>query len=195
MPDPTEAAKTNEAPNIANLLGSISDRTMNADTAQVVSAWLSHNTCQPGDIPALIASVHAAFSGLSGGAAPVAAPAPKQEPAVPIKKSVFPDHIVCLEDGKEMKMLKRHLMTAYGMSPEQYRAKWGLPADYPMVAPEYAKKRSSLAKDAGLGRKREPAVEGAAATTEAAPAPKQPVRVLRAPKKPAPKKGAAKAAT
>jgi predicted transcriptional regulator len=185
MPDPTETAKTT-----IGQLGS--GCTMNAETAQVVSAWLSRNTCQPGDIPALIASVSAAFSGLANGAAP----APRQEPAVPIKKSVFPDYIVCLEDGKQMKMLKRHLMTAYSMSPDEYRKKWGLPPDYPMVAPEYAKKRSSLAKDAGLGRKRDPAAEGATAAEAAPPAPRQ-VRVLRAPKKAPPKKkgAAAKAAT
>jgi predicted transcriptional regulator len=195
MPDPTDPTKTNDAPSISHLLGGIGERSMNADTAQVVAAYLSHNTCSPEQIPGLIVSVHSAFSGLIVGAAPAMPAAPKQEPAVPVKKSVFPDHIVCLEDGKQMKMLKRHLMTAYSMTPDQYRAKWGLPPDYPMVAPEYAKKRSSLAKDAGLGRKRPDAAAEGAATTETAPATTETARVLRAPKKTgSAKKGKAAAA-
>jgi predicted transcriptional regulator len=103
------------------------------------------------DLPVLIANVHGALAGL-GGAAPV--PEVKQEPAVSIRASIKPDYIVCLEDGKKLKMLKRHLMTHYQMTPEQYRAKWNLPADYPMVAPNYAEQRRTLAKKIGLGTKR-----------------------------------------
>lgn len=117
---------------------------------EIVAAHLSNNTVAVGDIPRLIHEVFGALSGLSqDGAARI--PAERQEPAVPIKKSVMPEYIVCLEDGKKLKMLKRHLRTAYGLSPEQYREKWHLPADYPMVAPNYAKKRSSLARQIGLG--------------------------------------------
>ena len=117
--------------------------------AQIVSAHVGHNAVPVEDLPALIKSVYATL------VQPEAqTPEPeKREPAVPIKKSVFADHIVCLEDGKKLKMLKRHLHTSYGLTPEQYRAKWGLPANYPMVAPNYAEKRSTLAKAIGLGRK------------------------------------------
>jgi predicted transcriptional regulator len=117
---------------------------------EIVAAHLSNNTVAVGDIPRLIHEVYGALSGLGQDAAP-RLPAPPQEPAVPIKKSVMAEYIVCLEDGKKLKMLKRHLRTAYGLSPEQYREKWNLPADYPMVAPNYAKKRSSLARQIGLG--------------------------------------------
>ena len=119
--------------------------------AQIVSAHVGHNAVPVEDLPALIKSVYATL------VQPEAqTPEPeKREPAVPIKKSVFADHIVCLEDGKKLKMLKRHLQTSYGLTPEQYRAKWGLPANYPMVAPNYAEKRSELAKAFGLGRKAE----------------------------------------
>ena len=119
-------------------------------TAQIVSAHVANNTVQPDALPGLIQSV---FKTLA--AAGKESPEPvKLEPAVPIKRSVFADHIVCLEDGKKLKMLKRHLRTAYGLSPEEYRAKWGLPADYPMVAPNYAAQRSAFAKKIGLGRGR-----------------------------------------
>jgi predicted transcriptional regulator len=114
----------------------------------IVSAHLSHNTVPVGDIPRLIHEVYGALTGL--GQIP-ARSAERLEPAVPVKKSVTADYIVCLEDGKKLKMLKRHLRTAYGLTPEQYREKWSLPADYPMVAPNYAKKRSSLARQIGLG--------------------------------------------
>jgi predicted transcriptional regulator len=117
---------------------------------EIVAAHLSNNTVPVGDIPRLIAEVYGALTGL-GQASVVTAVASTQEPAVPVKKSVMPDHIVCLEDGKKLKMLKRHLRTVYGLTPEQYREKWNLPADYPMVAPNYAKKRSSLARQIGLG--------------------------------------------
>ena len=122
-------------------------------TAQIVAAHVSNNAVTLADVPALIEQVHRTLSGL--GTAVVAAPVPAErpQPAVPIKKSVNDDYLVCLEDGKKLKMLKRHLKTAYDMTPEQYRERWGLPSDYPMVAPNYAKHRSSLAKKIGLGTK------------------------------------------
>ncbi len=119
-------------------------------TADIVAAHVSNNSVAADDVASLIRSVYDALSGL-GGAAPVAAP--RQEPAVSIRASVKPDYIVCLDDGKKLKMLKRHLMTHYGMTPDDYRAKWGLPADYPMVAPNYAEQRRTLAKQIGLGTK------------------------------------------
>ncbi|HYF23539.1 MAG TPA: MucR family transcriptional regulator [Caulobacteraceae bacterium] len=119
-------------------------------TADIVSAYVGNNSVSAADLPALIQSVHRALSGVTGGAE-VAQPAPK-EPAVPVKKSITPDHLVCLEDGRKFKSLKRHLRTKYNMSPEEYRAKWNLPKDYPMVAPNYAKARSDLAKQMGLGQ-------------------------------------------
>jgi predicted transcriptional regulator len=120
-------------------------------TADIVSAHVSNNSVAVSDLPSLIQNVHGALSGL-GQVAP--APEVKPEPAVSIRSSVKPDFIVCLEDGKKLKMLKRHLMTHYQMTPEQYRSKWGLPADYPMVAPNYAEQRRTLAKKIGLGTKR-----------------------------------------
>ena len=114
----------------------------------IVSAHLSNNTVPVGDIPRLIHEVYGALTGL-GQVPPKSTE--RQEPAVSVKKSVTADYIVCLEDGKKLKMLKRHLRTAYGLTPEQYREKWGLPPDYPMVAPNYAKKRSTLARQIGLG--------------------------------------------
>ena len=119
-------------------------------TAQIVSAHVSNNSVQSSDLPALIQQVYTALSTL--GSVPAQA-AEKPEPAVPVRKSVFPDYIVCLEDGKKLKMLKRHLMTSYGMTPDAYRERWGLPSNYPMVAPSYAERRSTLAKSIGLGRK------------------------------------------
>ncbi len=120
-------------------------------TADIVAAHVSNNSVAVSDLPVLIANVHGALAGL-GGSAPV--PEVKQEPAVSIRSSIKPDFIICLEDGKKLKMLKRHLMTHYQMTPEQYRAKWNLPADYPMVAPNYAEQRRTLAKKIGLGTKR-----------------------------------------
>jgi predicted transcriptional regulator len=118
-------------------------------TAQIVSAHVSNNSVTPDALPSLIQDVYRTLAGVGK-----ETPQPdKPQPAVPIKKSVFPDHIVCLEDGKKLKMLKRHLKTAYNMTPEQYRERWGLPSDYPMVAPNYARHRSSLAKKIGLGTK------------------------------------------
>jgi predicted transcriptional regulator len=124
--------------------------------AQVVAAYVSNHKVETAELPLLIQHVYQSFlkldvnassgsTSFSGGERP--------EPAVSIKKSVTPDYIICLEDGKKLKMLKRHLMTAYNMTPEQYRERWGLPADYPMVAPNYAKQRSKLARAAGLGTK------------------------------------------
>ena len=118
-------------------------------TAQIVSAHLGHNNIPANNIPGLIQQVYTTLRGLG----PEPAAAETREPAVPIKRSVFPDYIICLEDGKKLKMLKRHLQTAYNMSVDQYRDKWGLPPNYPMVAPNYAEHRSSLAKKIGLGRK------------------------------------------
>jgi predicted transcriptional regulator len=119
-------------------------------TAQIVAAHVSHNAVPADHLPSLIQDIYRTLSGM-GQEAPIVAD--KQLPAVPVKKSIFPDYLVCLEDGKKLKMLKRHLSTAYAMTPEQYREKWGLAADYPMVAPSYAKHRSSLAKQIGLGTK------------------------------------------
>lgn len=120
-------------------------------TADIVAAHVSNNTVAVSDLPVLIANVHNALANLGG---PVAEPEVKQEPAVSVRASIKPDYIVCLEDGKKLKMLKRHLMTHYQMTPEAYRAKWNLPADYPMVAPNYAEQRRTLAKKIGLGTKR-----------------------------------------
>ncbi len=140
-------------------------------TAQIVAAYVSKNSTPGADLPALIDRV---FQSLAGVATASATPAPqaRPEPAVPVRKSVFADHIVCLEDGKKLKMLKRHLMTSYNLTPQAYRERWGLPPDYPMVAPAYAEKRSTLAKSIGLGRKPGGGVAAKAATaveTEAAP--------------------------
>jgi predicted transcriptional regulator len=119
--------------------------------ADVVAAYVSHNTLPLGELTGLIADVHGALARVAGRGA---APAEAQKPAVPVKKSVTPDYIVCLEDGRKFKSLKRHLRTQYGMTPERYREKWGLPTDYPMVAPNYAKARSDLARTMGLGQQR-----------------------------------------
>jgi predicted transcriptional regulator len=121
-------------------------------TANIVSAYVSNNTVAARDIPALINQVHAALMRVTTGQ-PDSSTEPLK-PAVPVKRSITPDHIVCLEDGKKFKSLKRHLRTQYSMTPEQYREKWGLPADYPMVAPNYAAARSQLAKQMGLGQQR-----------------------------------------
>jgi predicted transcriptional regulator len=130
--------------------------------ADIVSAYVSNNSVATADLPVLIGNVHSALLGVAGGSAGAAtAEAPK--PAISVKKSVTPDYIVCLEDGKRFKSLKRHLQTKYNMTPAQYREKWNLPPDYPMVAPSYAAARSNLAKEMGLGqqrRKRRIAVAG-----------------------------------
>ena len=119
-------------------------------TADIVAAHVSNNSVAVNDLPNLINNVHGALTGLSGRNAPET----KLEPKVPIRSSIKPDYIVCLEDGKRLKMLKRHLMTHYQMTPDQYRQKWGLNSDYPMVAPNYAEQRRALAKAIGLGTKR-----------------------------------------
>lgn len=119
-------------------------------TANIVAAHLSHNQVTDEALPSLIQSVYRSLSTVGE---PEVEPIISAIPAVPVKKSVFPDFIVCLEDGKKLKMLKRHLSTSYGMTPDDYRTKWGLPRDYPMVAPNYASTRSALAKQIGLGRK------------------------------------------
>ena len=116
-------------------------------TTEIVSAHVSNNTLPVSDLPQLIQDVYKTLANVGSGQAA----ADRLQPAVSVKKSVHPDYIVCLEDGKKLKMLKRHLKTAYDMTPEQYRERWGLPRDYPMVAPNYAKHRSSLAKKIGLG--------------------------------------------
>ena len=136
------------------------DSTLITLTADIVAAHVTNNSVAVSDLPSVIQSVHDALNRLGKADA---APEAKQEPAVSIRASVKPDYIVCLEDGKKLKMLKRHLMTHYQLTPAEYRTKWNLPSDYPMVAPDYAEKRRALAKKIGLGRKPKVA---------AAPAPK-----------------------
>ncbi len=129
-----------ENTNHANLL---------SQTVEIVSSYVSNNTVLLGDLPRLIEETYAALEAQGSGGD--AADPERPRPAVPIKKSIQPDYIVCLEDGKQLKMLKRHLKTAYNMTPEEYRERWNLPSDYPMVAPNYARRRSQLAKQIGLG--------------------------------------------
>ncbi|RWA73996.1 MucR family transcriptional regulator [Mesorhizobium sp.] len=119
-------------------------------TADIVSAYVSNNSVPVASLPDLIESVNSSLSKIGG---PIAPETPAQAPAVNPKRSVFPDYIICLEDGKKFKSLKRHLGVHYGLTPDEYREKWGLKPDYPMVAPNYAAQRSTLAKAAGLGRK------------------------------------------
>ena len=138
-------------------------------TASIVSAYLSNNPTPAAEIPGLISQIHAALLRVSAGRPE--APLEPAKPAVPVKKSMTPDYLVCLEDGKRFKSLKRHLRTVYDLTPEQYRAKWGLAHDYPMVAPNYAAARSELAKQLGLGQKRrsEPVVEAQPEPVQAEP--------------------------
>ncbi len=131
------------------------EQTANADllglTAEIVAAHVSNNPVALTDLPNLIQEVYRTLSNVG---VPQAKPEPERpQPAVPVKKSITPGYLICLEDGKKLKMLKRHLQTSYNMTPEQYRERWGLSSDYPMVAPDYAKHRSSLAKKIGLGTK------------------------------------------
>lgn len=141
-------------------------------TTEIVAAYAGHNAVATGELPGLIGTVYEALR--SAGAVEAEKPAEALVPAVPIKKSVTPEYIVCLEDGKKLKMLKRHLATSYDMTPAAYRQRWGLPADYPMVAPAYAAQRSALAKSSGLGRK----------PIEAAPEPEpEPAPVAKLPKR------------
>jgi predicted transcriptional regulator len=133
-------------------------------TADIVAAHVSNNSVAISDIPLVIRSVHEALAGLASGAEPEPEP---QQPAVSVRSSVKPDYIVCLEDGKKLTMLRRYLMTNFGMTPDEYRAKWNLPKDYPMVAPNYSERRRVLAKEIGLGSKgrgggRKPAARGRA---------------------------------
>ncbi len=139
-------------------------------TAKLVAACLRNSPLSVDELPELIRAINGAVA--SASTCETAAPEQPLAPAVPVKKSVQPDYIVCLEDGKKLKMLKRHLMTTYGMTPDEYRAKWGLPPDYPMVAPNYAAHRSSLAKESGLGRKPAAQAEAAAPTSAKAQKPK-----------------------
>ena len=129
----------------------VAEDTLLTLTADIVAAHVSNNSVAVNDLPNLIQNVHAALNGISNASS---APEPKPEPKVSIRSSVKPDYIVCLEDGKKLKMLKRHLMTHYNMTPDQYRQKWGLSGEYPMVAPNYAEQRRNLAKSIGLGTKR-----------------------------------------
>lgn len=147
--------------------------TLIALTADIVSAHVSNNSVAVSDLPLLIQNVHNALASLGD---ELVEPEVKQEPAVSVRASIKPDYIVCLEDGKKLKMLKRHLMTHYQMTPDQYRAKWNLPADYPMVAPDYAERRRVLAKKIGLGRK-------PGSTVAPKPAPPAPKKVGRPRKK------------
>ena len=138
------------------------EETLVAIASDIVAAYVANNSVALADLPSLIGDVHRALVDVAN---PVAeTPAEAQKPAVSIKKSVSPDFLICLEDGKKFKSLKRHLRTQYNMSPDEYRAKWGLPADYPMVAPSYAEQRSKLAKNLGLGTlRKKPAPEPVAA--------------------------------
>ena len=129
-------------------------------TAEIVASYVENNALATGDVPALIQSVHRALTSIASGVEAVEA-APK-EPAVPVRRSITPDYLVCLEDGRKFKSLKRHLRTKYNLSPEDYRTKWGLAKDYPMVAPNYAKARSDLAKQMGLGQGGRQAAKGGA---------------------------------
>ena len=147
-------------------------------TADIVGAHVAHNNVPTGDIAGLIQSVHTALKGLGQAPEPVVE---KQEPAVSIRSSVKPDHIVCLEDGKKLKMLKRYLRTNYDMSPDEYRRKWNLPSDYPMVAPNYAEKRRTLAHSIGLGRKSVEVPPAPEPTPEPEPEAK-PTKAKRAPR-------------
>jgi len=149
-----EASAPGSAGSASNFNGRAGDKLVEL-SASVVGAYVSHNALSASDLPKLIAQVHQALIAL-GGPAPAEA-APELKPAVPVKKSITPDYLICLEDGKKFKSLKRHLRTEYDMSPDEYRARWGLPPDYPMVAPSYSEARSQLAKSIGLGRKPEAA--------------------------------------
>ena len=134
------------------LTAGVGQRSVLEMASEIVSAYLRHNTLPSGRVPEFIHSVHKSLSEIDKGAVNLEEQPPK--PAVPIRRSITPDHVICLEDGKKLKMLKRHLRSTYNMSPDEYRNKWNLPPDYPMVAPNYAARRSELAKKSGLGLKR-----------------------------------------
>lgn len=127
------------------------DSTLLALTAHIVAAYAANNELEANELPRVIHGIYSTLANLGDGPEPQATPI---QPAVPVENSVFPDYIICLEDGEKLKMLRRHLFSAYGMTPEQYRRKWNLPHDYPMVAPNYAERRSVLAKEIGLGTSR-----------------------------------------
>ena len=129
------------------------ERTTIELAAEIAAAFVSNNSVRPADLPTLIDDIYGALQRVASGA-PAPTEPEKQTPAVPIKKSVMPDYVICLEDGRKFKSMKRHLHNEHNLSPDQYRAKWGLPSDYPMVAPAYAKARSALAHQMGLGQKR-----------------------------------------
>jgi predicted transcriptional regulator len=141
-------------------------------TADIIAAYVSNNRVSPADLGPLIQTIHAALGSLQGDAA--APPAEKQEPAVPVRKSITPDYLVSLEDGQKYKSLKRHLMSKYGMTPAEYRTKWGLPKDYPMVAPNYSASRSAMARAIGLGSKGKGAAQAAAQPADSVTAPRTP---------------------
>ncbi|QEO18753.1 MucR family transcriptional regulator [Acetobacter vaccinii] len=149
-------------------------------TTEIVAAYVSSNTTAADQVPGLIADVYKTLVSLDADQAPEK----DRVPAVPVKKSVYPDYIVCLEDGKKLKMLKRHLKSAYDMTPEQYRERWGLPADYPMVAPSYAAQRSRLAQEIGLGRSAAATQTGSETVTDAEPEDTQQPQRRGRPKKP-----------
>ena len=134
------------------LTAGVGERSVLEMASEIVSAYLRHNTLPSGRVPEFIHSVHKSLSEIDKGAVNLEEQPPK--PAVPIRRSITPDHVICLEDGKKLKMLKRHLRSTYDMSPDEYRSKWNLPPDYPMVAPNYAARRSEFAKKSGLGLKR-----------------------------------------
>ena len=134
------------------LTAGVGQRSVLEMASEIVSAYLRHNTLPSGRVPEFIHSVHKSLSEIDKGAINSEEQTPK--PAVPIRRSITPDHVICLEDGKKLKMLKRHLRSTYNMSADEYRNKWNLPPDYPMVAPNYAARRSELAKKSGLGLKR-----------------------------------------
>jgi predicted transcriptional regulator len=138
-------------------------------TADVVSAYVANNPVPANELPALIQQIHQTLASLGSNGSSTEPAGEKQTPAVPIKKSVTPDYIISLEDGRRFKSLKRYLRTSHGMTPNDYRIKWNLPADYPMVAPNYAAQRSALAKTMGLGRKAAPVAPGKPARKKAAP--------------------------
>ena len=136
------------------------DKTLLALAVQIVSAYVRRDGVPVGELPALLRGVLAALRDVVPTTTPATAAPPQRDPAVPIDRSITPDYLVCLEDGRRLKTLKRHLRAAYGLTPEAYRARWGLPPDYPMVAPNYAKARSQLARDMGLGQKRKRVARG-----------------------------------
>lgn len=146
------------------------DETLLQLTADIVAAHVANNTVPLSELPEMISAVHSALSGLNKGGS--AAPAEALIPRISVRASIKPDHLVCMEDGLKMKMLKRHLMSQHGMTPEQYRAKWGLPADYPMAAPNYREQRRDLALSIGLGKR--PVVEAKKAAPKKAPAKRGP---------------------